>query len=64
MSKRREFLKATAAVMAAPMINLGRFAPFEWSQTQYSARCLDLMKRALVVDMLSPLTLNFPLQAK
>ena len=65
---RREFLRAaagaTAALAAAPMLNLGRFRLFAWSATEYSARAIDLMNRAIVVDMLSPLTLNFPLGAK
>jgi len=65
---RREFLRAaagaTAALAAAPMLNLGRFRLFAWSATEYSARAIDLMNRAIVVDMLGPLTLNFPLGAK
>ena len=48
----------------APFINRGRFQLFAQSQTQYSARAIDLMKRAIVMDMLSPMTLNFPLQDK
>jgi len=67
-TSRRQFLRATAgataALAAAPMLNLGRFRLFAWSATEYSARAIDLMKRAIVVDMLSPLTLNFPLGVK
>ena len=61
MTTRRHFL---AAALAAPLINRGRFTRFAWSSTEYTARCLGLMERALVIDMLSPLTLNFPLMAK
>jgi membrane dipeptidase len=67
-SSRRQFLRtaagATAALAAAPMLNLGRYRLFAWSAAEYSARAIDLMKRATVVDMLSPLTLNFPVGGK
>jgi membrane dipeptidase len=67
-TSRRQFLRATAGatatLAAAPMLNLGRFRLFAWSATEYSARAIDLVKRAIVVDMLSPLTLNFPLGVK
>jgi membrane dipeptidase len=67
-ASRRQFLRvaagATAALAAAPMLNLGRYRLFAWSVTEYSARAVDLMNRAIVVDMLSPLTLNFPLGGK
>ena len=65
---RRQMLKAFAgagaAVTAAPMINLGRFRLFANSPIEYSARAAAVVTRSLVVDMLSPLTLNFPKQAK
>ena len=60
---RRGFFATSAALVAAPMINRGRFARFIGT-AEYSARCLGLMERATVVDMLSPITLNFPLMAK
>ena len=60
MSSRRQFLGVTAAALGAPMINRGRFAPFPWSRAEYSARCIRLVKESLVIDMLSPITLNFP----
>jgi len=53
---RREFLAAAGAAAAAPWIARGRIARF--GQTTYSVRCLDLMRQALVVDMLSPLTIR------
>lgn len=62
---RREFVQASAALIAgAPFLNLGRFRRVPWGTADYSARCMALMERALVIDMLSPLTLNFPLGAK
>ncbi|MSR01194.1 MAG: dipeptidase [Gemmatimonadetes bacterium] len=61
MTTRRRFL---AAAFAVPLINRGRFTLFRGSGTEYTARCLSVMERALVIDMLSPLTLNFPLMGK
>ena len=62
MPTRRTWLanavKAGAAVALAPMINRGRYQVFAQSATQYSARTLALMQRALVVDMLSPFSLG------
>jgi membrane dipeptidase len=65
---RREILRraasAGAAFVAAPMINRGRYLIAAGATNEYSARAVDLVKRATVIDMLSPLTLNFPKQAK
>lgn len=65
---RREFLKrsvvAGAGFIVAPMLNLGRYRIFASSPTEYSARAVDLVKQATVVDMLSVLTLDFDKQAK
>jgi membrane dipeptidase len=65
---RRTFLKAaaigSAAAIGAPMINRGRFRLFAASESEYSARAIALVQRSTVVDMLSPLTLNFPKQAE
>jgi membrane dipeptidase len=60
MTTRRQFLGASAFALGAPMINRGRFALFPWTTAEYSARCVALVKQSLVIDMLSPLTLNFP----
>ncbi len=49
---------AGAGAALAPMINLGRFQLFAQSATQYSARAIDLMKRAVVMDMLSPFKIS------
>jgi membrane dipeptidase len=65
MTTRRTFLRTCAAATAAgmPFLNRGRFTLWQGG-AQYSARAIDLVRRATVVDMLSPLTLNFPLQGK
>jgi membrane dipeptidase len=55
---------ACAAVMAAPMLNLGRFRLFAQSAQEYSARCISLVQRSVVIDMLAPFTLDFPLMAR
>jgi membrane dipeptidase len=64
MVARRQFLQTAASAFAAPMILRRRYPVFPWSSAEYSARCIDLIKRSLVIDMLSPITLNFPLMAK
>ena len=65
---RRDLLKAAAAscgsMALAPMINLGRYRLFAHATTEYSERALRLVHESLVIDMLSPLSLNFPLFAK
>lgn len=65
---RREMLRraglTSAALLAAPMINRSRFRLFANSTTEYSSKAIDLVGRATVIDMLSVLTLNFPMQAK
>jgi membrane dipeptidase len=65
---RRDLIVSAAAsglaVFAAPMINRGRFRLFAQQTREYSAKAIALMERSLVIDMLSPMTLNFPLQDK
>src|SRR5215216_1652827 len=70
---RREALKRAVTVgagalaapmLAAPMLNRGRYRVFAASANEYSARAIDLVNRSTVIDMLSPLTLNFPKQGK
>ena len=61
---RRAFLLSAAGALAAPMLNRGRFQLFAQSARDYSARAIALMQRSLVIDMLSPFSLNFPMQAK
>ncbi|MFC2164606.1 dipeptidase [Acidobacteriota bacterium] len=59
---RRTALKMMAgtagAVISAPMINLGQYRLFGWSDDTYSARAVALMEKATVIDMLSPLSIQ------
>jgi membrane dipeptidase len=61
---RREFLRAGAlagaGLVAAPMINLGRFRLFADDRAPVSARAVELVGRSMVVDMLGLLTLDWP----
>ena len=59
MISRRSILKTTAAAFAAPMINRGRFSLFAQSETQYSARTVELVRDCTVIDMLGLLTLDY-----
>ncbi len=65
---RREAIRAAASATAfaafAPMLNLGRYRLFAQQQAEYSARTIRLVTENLVIDMLSPLTLNWELQGK
>src|ERR1044072_8838588 len=65
---RRESIKrialAYAGVLAAPMINRGRFRLFANWAVQYSARAIDLIGRSTVIDMLIVLPLDFTKEAK
>lgn len=60
---RRDSLKqialASAGLVAAPMLNRGRFRLFAHSPIEYSSRAIDLIGRSTVIDMLSVLTLDF-----
>ncbi len=64
MPTRRQALTALAsagiAAFGAPLINRGRYRLFGASQREYSTRAVDLVRRTTVIDMLSPLTLDFP----
>ena len=59
---RRDALRTTAgalgAVIAAPMLNIGRFRIFAGSNVEYSARCLTLMQESVVIDGLAPLSID------
>jgi len=59
MLSRRSVLKGVALTLGAPMINRGRFALFAQSETEYSARTVDLVRRSTVIDMLGLLTLDY-----
>jgi membrane dipeptidase len=54
---RRDMLKATAVVAAAPMVNLGCFEVFADSTDKYSTRAVDLVRGATTLDMLNPFSL-------
>jgi membrane dipeptidase len=53
---RRRLLQAAVAF---PMINFGSYRVFAASPTRYSARAMRLVERALVIDMLGVLGLDF-----
>src|SRR5918994_2641965 len=65
---RRELLKwatfASTGMLAAPMINRGRYRLFAYSPSTYSSRAIELMKRATVIDMLSPFIISSSQRAK
>src|SRR5215831_8689310 len=63
---RRGMLKAISGAVPAlaTMVNRGRYRVFSGSTVEHSARAMDLVRRSTVIDMLSPLTLNFPKMAK
>jgi membrane dipeptidase len=57
---RRSFLAGGACALAAPFINRGRFCLFAAApKFEYSARTLDLVRGATVIDMLGLLSLNY-----
>jgi membrane dipeptidase len=64
---RRSVLKSAAAVTVLstglPMINTGRFQAFAAAPTKYSAKTMRAVERALVIDMLAPLKINFAPEA-
>ncbi len=65
---RREALRrvglAGAAVVAAPMVNLGRYRLFAGIPTEYSARAVKLVTESLVIDMLGPMQLADSIERK
>jgi membrane dipeptidase len=65
---RRDAVKVTlhvaAAVLSAPMINIGRFRLFAYTGAEYSERAIRLVRESTVIDMLGLLSLNFPLMAR
>jgi membrane dipeptidase len=63
-SSRRAFLKQSFTLAAAPMLNRGRYRLFERAEREYSAKAVELVGRSLVIDMLSPLTLDFDKSAR
>ena len=56
---RREFLRVSGGIVAmAPMINRGRYRLFAQGERTYSARAIELVGRATVIDMLSPFSIG------
>ena len=64
MPTRREALTALAsagiATVGASLINRGRHRLLAAGQREYSTRAIDLVRKTTVIDMLGPLTLDFP----
>lgn len=59
MSSRRDFVRTLGvAAIGAPFINRGRFQLFGGSETEYSARCIKLVRESVVVDMLGLLSIG------
>ena len=65
---RRDLLKrgalAGAGLLAAPMLNRGRYRIFANSAVEYSSRAIDLVRQSVVIDMLGPFTLDFAKQSR
>ena len=59
---RRELLRrgtlAGGAILVSPMVNRGRYRIFANASTEYSARAINLVQKSLVIDMLSPLSVD------
>ena len=59
MISRRLLLKSSAWALGAPCVTRGRFTLFAQSNTDYSVRAIDLIRRSTVIDMLGLLTLDY-----
>jgi membrane dipeptidase len=55
---------AAGAALLAPMVNRGRFRLSAQSRDDYSERAIRLVTESLVIDMLSPLTINNDIQER
>ncbi|MBI2682061.1 MAG: membrane dipeptidase [Acidobacteriales bacterium] len=55
---RRRALKGLTLLAGAPFVLRGRYPLFAWSPETYSARCIELVRRSLVVDLLSQFKLG------
>lgn len=59
MTSRREVIRQLGvAAIGAPFLNLGRIRPFPWSDAEYSARAVKLVRESIVVDMLGLLSIG------
>jgi membrane dipeptidase len=64
MVSRRSLLASSLCILGAPFINRGRFRLFAKttaaaSEAEYSVQTIDLVREALVIDMLGLLTLDY-----
>ena len=53
-STRREFVRGTVAVLAAPMLNLGAHRVFADTPKTYSTRAIDVVRHSIVIDISGP----------
>jgi membrane dipeptidase len=53
VTRRAAIGQLAALMIGAPAILRGRYRPFPWSQAEYSARCVKLLKENVVVDLLN-----------
>jgi membrane dipeptidase len=56
--------RALAGVLAAPFVNLGRFALFAQSTAEFSERAVRLVRESLVIDLLNQFLYRADLQPK
>jgi membrane dipeptidase len=55
---------AVTASLAAPFVNVGRYRLLASDQQEYTARCVDLVRGSLVIDMLGLTTLSGEVRAR
>ena len=55
---RRRVLEGAAAIVAAPMLNLGGYRLEAQSTRTYSKRAVDLVRGSMIIDMLGPLKIE------
>ena len=61
MNRRQAFRQISCAALSVPFLNRGRFQFFAGTAEKYSSRCIELVQRSLVIDMLSQFKLGaFP----
>jgi membrane dipeptidase len=66
LTRRRVLQAAVAtsvATLAPPMLNLGSYRAFGANAPRYSSRAMKIVERALVIDMLAPLKIDFKPEA-
>jgi len=61
VTRRQAIRRIGLASLSFPLVNVGRFRLFAETAEKYSARCIDLIQRSIVIDMLSQFKLGaFP----